>query len=261
MESINKIKKIRWWDNPKSKLMIFIRIVVLFICLVCGGFYYHFIIHIPQVEILSISNKQMSKKIISLTNILINNRNLSDSTMYAKELDTNLIKEYLMTINNKMYQSMADYIVNSILKASRKYHIDPELILAIIRTESNGDPFIVSNKNAFGLMQVRPFNSQKKSVWYDELENLKIISRKKDLYDPKNNVMAGCYVLHKYYMNSKGNLKIALKKYNGSSNNVYYEKVIKNLGGIRMFQIRYNTKKTEFIKKPEVKNKLKKRGK
>ncbi|MBX4180902.1 membrane-bound lytic murein transglycosylase MltC [Sodalis sp. CWE] len=52
-------------------------------------------------------------------------------------------------INERSYKYL-----NMIFKASKEYNVDRSLILAIIQTESNFNPYAVSRSNALGLMQV-----------------------------------------------------------------------------------------------------------
>ena len=62
-------------------------------------------------------------------------------------------------------------------KYSRKYNIDPNLIRAIIYTESSGNPDVVSYRGAMGLMQLMP----------DTVEFVGIA----DPFDPEQNILGG----------------------------------------------------------------------
>ena len=42
----------------------------------------------------------------------------------------------------------------TLIAAARRYNLEPELIYAIIETESSFNPYAVSHANAYGLMQV-----------------------------------------------------------------------------------------------------------
>ncbi len=89
------------------------------------------------------------------------------------------------------------------LEASR-VELPPELILAIIETESNFDHYAISVAGAIGLMQIMPF-------WLDE------IGRPDDnLLHVDTNLRYGCTILRFYLDKEKGDLRRALGRYNGS---------------------------------------------
>jgi len=61
--------------------------------------------------------------------------------------------------------------------ATARQIIDDDLVTAIIQVESSGNPKAISNKGAYGLMQIRW------SVWKDELRKQGIAKEKKDLFN------------------------------------------------------------------------------
>jgi soluble lytic murein transglycosylase len=72
-------------------------------------------------------------------------------------------------------------------KYAQQYGIDPNLIFAVIKNESNFDPGAVSSAGALGLMQIKPdtFNWVRSKV--GEGGNLSA----NDLYDPETNIKYG----------------------------------------------------------------------
>jgi soluble lytic murein transglycosylase-like protein len=96
--------------------------------------------------------------------------------------------------------------------------INNALIKAIIKVESSGNPKAISREGAWGLMQVRH------AVWEKELKKAGIIRHKKELFNPEKNILAGKYILTKYY-GQTGCLEKTLKKYSGNDNR-YFEKVM-----------------------------------
>jgi len=103
------------------------------------------------------------------------------------------------------------------LEASR-VELPPELILAVIETESNFDRYAISVAGAIGLMQIMPF-------WLDE------IGRPDDnLLHIETNLRYGCTILRFYLDKEKGDLRRALGRYNGSlGKRKYPNKVIDKL--------------------------------
>ena len=72
--------------------------------------------------------------------------------------------------------------------ASEKYHIYPEILYAVIRTESGFDPDAVSRAGACGLMQITPDT-------YDWLCYIRKEEKSGDILDPYTNVEYGAYFL------------------------------------------------------------------
>ncbi|MCH9004785.1 MAG: lytic transglycosylase domain-containing protein [Proteobacteria bacterium] len=103
------------------------------------------------------------------------------------------------------------------LEASR-VELPPELILAVIETESNFDHYAISVAGAIGLMQIMPF-------WLDE------IGRPDDnLLHVDTNLRYGCTILKFYMEQENGDLRRALGRYNGSlGRRKYPNKVIDKL--------------------------------
>ena len=103
------------------------------------------------------------------------------------------------------------------LEATRA-DLPPELILAVIETESNFDHYAISVAGAIGLMQIMPF-------WLDE------IGRPNDnLLHIETNLRYGCTILKFYLDKENGDLRRALGRYNGSlGRRKYPNKVIDKL--------------------------------
>lgn len=98
-----------------------------------------------------------------------------------------------------------------------KVDLQPELVLALIETESAFDQYAISSSGAQGLMQIMPF-------WKD------VIGRDKDnLITIQTNLRYGCTILSYYLEKEKGNLTRALARYNGSLGKTWYpERVLTN---------------------------------
>lgn len=97
---------------------------------------------------------------------------------------------------------------------SEKYNIDPYLVLAIIKVESNFKPEAVSPKNARGLMQI----SEKTGKWgADKLKLADYVNE--NLFDPETNILIGCWYLSVLY-GEFNDTDLVLAAYNGGSGNV-----------------------------------------
>jgi soluble lytic murein transglycosylase-like protein len=89
-------------------------------------------------------------------------------------------------------------------------NLAPELVLAVIDTESGFDRFAISTAGARGLMQIMPF-------WLEE------IGRPGDnLFQVATNLRFGCTILRYYIDKENGDLAKGLARYNGSVGSVRY---------------------------------------
>jgi soluble lytic murein transglycosylase len=98
---------------------------------------------------------------------------------------------------------------------SDRFNVDPLLIKAIIKKESNFNPNIVSNKGAVGLMQIMPKTALEiaKQLNVSDYSYIKI-------KEAKTNIMFGTYYIKKLLNYYSNNLFLALAAYNAGIGNV-----------------------------------------
>lgn len=104
---------------------------------------------------------------------------------------------------------------DNITQYSKKYNLDPYLVAAVIKTESNFNEKAKSNKNAYGLMQITPDTAE----WAAEKMNVDNFTTEM-LYNPEFNIMMGCWYLNNLKKEFGGNLEVVLAAYNGGRGNV-----------------------------------------
>jgi soluble lytic murein transglycosylase-like protein len=88
----------------------------------------------------------------------------------------------------------------AITEASRLYAVDPDLVKAVIKAESNYNSRAVSHKGASGLMQLMPGTARDMNVT--------------DPFDPVANIHGGVRYLSQLLDVLKGDLPLALAAYN-----------------------------------------------
>lgn len=102
-----------------------------------------------------------------------------------------------------------------VLKYAAEYEVDPYLVFAMIKVESNFKPDAVSPKNARGLMQI----TDKTGKW--GADTLKLESYGPgSLYDPATNIYIGCWYIKSLLKEFGDDTDLALAAYNGGSGNV-----------------------------------------
>jgi len=93
-----------------------------------------------------------------------------------------------------------------ILEAAHKYGVPFSLIKAIIKAESDFDPYAVSDAGARGLMQIMPETARDVGVT--------------DAFDPRDNILGGVRYFTGLLSRFDGNVPLALAAYNAGPTKV-----------------------------------------
>jgi soluble lytic murein transglycosylase len=94
----------------------------------------------------------------------------------------------------------------AVIRAAQQHHVQPALLLAVMKAESSFNPTVISKAGAVGLMQLIPETAIRHGV--------------RNLYDANENITGGAkhlrYLLDRFH----GNIRLALAAYNAGERKV-----------------------------------------
>lgn len=121
-----------------------------------------------------------------------------DNQSKARSVDLNgtmkpaLFAEMKMVMNFSNRQ--AEKYRGTVMRYADQFKVSPSLVFAVIRTESNFNPFAVSSAPAYGLMQLVPSSGGREA--YRKAKGKDSIPSRDYLFDPENNVELGSAYLN-----------------------------------------------------------------
>lgn len=105
-------------------------------------------------------------------------------------------------------------LLQTVYYEAKRAGLDPDLVLAVIRVESNFRKYAISSAGARGYMQVM--------TWWSGI----VGETSSDLFNLRTNIRLGCAILRNYLDQEHGNVHRALARYNGSVGQDKYPNLI-----------------------------------
>lgn len=148
----------------------------------------------------------VEKKAVSLKEDLSNLE--AANVLFKHEVQKRLEVQNVLTENERYLGHNVAVLAELIIEKSKQYDMDPFLVLAVIKTESNFRSYVVSNKGAVGLMQIKPSTA---SIIAEEISYP--YSGSHSLNNGKINIMLGMHYIAKM-MEKFNDIELALEAYN-----------------------------------------------
>jgi soluble lytic murein transglycosylase-like protein len=127
----------------------------------------------------------------------------AEVTQYFGQESVQSANARIVAANSHGHQASPEEIDSSIVMAAARHNVDPNLVRAVVKVESNFNSNAVSRKGAMGLMQLMPSTARSLNL--------------KNPFDAEQNVDAGVRHLKQLLESYGGDVKLTLAAYNAGS--------------------------------------------
>jgi len=124
----------------------------------------------------------------------------AEISQYFVHESSKLANARIQAANFRGHQATAEEVDAAIVMAAARHNVDPNLVRAVVKVESNYNSNAISHKGAMGLMQLMPSTAKMLKV--------------KNPFDPEQNVDAGVRHLKSLLESYGGDVKLTLAAYN-----------------------------------------------
>jgi soluble lytic murein transglycosylase-like protein len=140
--------------------------------------------------------------------------------VFADEAQRQLFERWVMASDDRLVKKKPESLVrreflNTVWYEAKRAGLDPGMVMGLIEVESGFRKYAISSVGARGYMQIMPF-------WSRSIGNGDASS----LFDMRTNLRFGCVILRHYLDREKGNLFLALGRYNGSRGRAEYPNMV-----------------------------------
>ena len=140
---------------------------------------------------------------------------------FARETERLEWQQWFDAMSRRLHSRMPDAMVRSeflqtVWYEARRAGLDPALVLGLIQVESGFRKYAISSVGARGYMQVMPF-------WTRVIGD----GRPAKLFHMQANLRYGCSILRLYIDMERGDLFLALGRYNGSRGRPEYPNAVR----------------------------------
>jgi soluble lytic murein transglycosylase-like protein len=142
------------------------------------------------------------------------------SLVFADATQRQQCESWALTLEDKLLKRKPEELVrreflHTVCYEAKRAGLDPSLVLGLIQVESGFRKYAISSVGARGYMQVMPF-------WSRTIGNGDVST----LFHMQTNIRFGCVILRHYLDREKGNLFMALGRYNGSRGRAEYPNMV-----------------------------------
>ncbi len=140
---------------------------------------------------------------------------------FANDAERREWQRWFDAMSNRLHSRMPDNMVRSeflqtLWYEARRAGLDPALVLGLIQVESGFRKYAISKAGARGYMQVMPF-------WTRTIGD----GQPSRLFHMQTNLRYGCAILRLYIDMERGDLFLALGRYNGSRGQPEYPNAVR----------------------------------
>lgn len=140
---------------------------------------------------------------------------------FADDAERLAWQRWFETMSRRLHPRMPDAMVRdeflqTVWYEARRAGLEPALVLGLIQVESGFRKYAISRAGARGYMQVMPF-------WTRVIGD----GQPAKLFHPQANLRYGCSILRMYIDRERGDLFLALGRYNGSRGQPEYPNAVR----------------------------------
>jgi len=140
---------------------------------------------------------------------------------FANDADKLLWQRWFDAMSRRLHSRMPDALLRTeflqtLWYESRRAGLDPAMVMGLIQVESGFRKYAISKAGARGYMQVMPF-------WTRVIGD----GQPSRLFHMQSNLRYGCVILRMYIDMERGNLYLALGRYNGSRGKPDYPNAVR----------------------------------